>query len=125
VLRAWSLDELPQLYDVLRGEMSLVGPRPLVTHEVDLSDPRVRIRLQVKPGVTGLWQVAGRHRLSFDDLVRYDLFYIENWSLSMDLRILPPQHPGGPVPLRGLIISIWPLHLSQVSAYDARIGHSV
>jgi lipopolysaccharide/colanic/teichoic acid biosynthesis glycosyltransferase len=88
VLRAWSLDELPQLFDVLRGDMSLVGPRPFVTHEVDLSDPWARIRLRVKPGVTGLWQVAGRHRLSFDDLVRYDLFYIENWSLSMDLLIL-------------------------------------
>jgi lipopolysaccharide/colanic/teichoic acid biosynthesis glycosyltransferase len=88
VLRAWSLDELPQLFDVLRGEMSLVGPRPLVTREVDPSDPWARIRLQVKPGVTGLWQVAGRHRLSFDDLVRCDLFYIENWSLPMDLLIL-------------------------------------
>jgi lipopolysaccharide/colanic/teichoic acid biosynthesis glycosyltransferase len=83
VLRAWSLDELPQFYDVLRGEMNLVGPRPLVTDEVDLADPRVRIRLQVKPGITGLWQVAGRYRLSFDDL-----FYIENWSLSMELLIL-------------------------------------
>ena len=88
VLRAWSLDELPQLFDVLRGDMSLVGPRPFVTHEVDLSNPWARIRLRVKPGVTGLWQVAGRHRLSFDDLVRYDLFYIKNWSLSMDLLIL-------------------------------------
>jgi lipopolysaccharide/colanic/teichoic acid biosynthesis glycosyltransferase len=88
VLRAWSLDELPQLFDVLRGEMSLIGPRPLVPYEVDLSDPWARIRVRVKPGITGLWQVAGRHRLSFDDLVRYDLFYIENWSLSMDLLIL-------------------------------------
>ena len=88
VLRAWSLDELPQLFDVLRGDMSLVGPRPFVTHEVDLSNPWARIRLRVKPGVTGLWQVAGRHRLSFDDLVRCDLFYIKNWSLSMDLLIL-------------------------------------
>jgi exopolysaccharide biosynthesis polyprenyl glycosylphosphotransferase len=88
VLRAWSLDELPQLFDVLRGAMSLVGPRPFVTHEVDLADPWARARLRVKPGVTGLWQVAGRHSLSFDDLVRYDLFYVENWSLSMDLFVL-------------------------------------
>jgi exopolysaccharide biosynthesis polyprenyl glycosylphosphotransferase len=88
ILRAWSLDELPQLLDVLTGSMSLVGPRPLVTHEVDLSDPWARTRLRVKPGVTGLWQVAGRHRLPFDDLVRYDLFYVENWSLSMDLFVL-------------------------------------
>jgi exopolysaccharide biosynthesis polyprenyl glycosylphosphotransferase len=87
-LRAWSLDELPQLFDVLRGHMSLVGPRPFVTHELDLDDPWTRTRLRVKPGVTGLWQVAGRHRLSFDDLVRYDLFYVENWSLTMDLFIL-------------------------------------
>jgi exopolysaccharide biosynthesis polyprenyl glycosylphosphotransferase len=88
VLRAWSLDELPQLFDVLRGAMSLVGPRPFVIHEIDLADPWARTRLRVKPGVTGLWQVAGRHRLPFDDLVRYDLFYVENWSLAMDLFVL-------------------------------------
>jgi exopolysaccharide biosynthesis polyprenyl glycosylphosphotransferase len=88
VLRAWSLDELPQLFDVVRGHMSLVGPRPFVTHEVDLADSWARIRLRMRPGVTGLWQVSGRHRLPFDDLVRYDLFYVENWSLAMDLFIL-------------------------------------
>ena len=88
VLRAWSLDELPQLLDVLRGHMSLVGPRPLPTYEVDFSDPWARNRLRVRPGLTGLWQVSGRHRLPFDDLVRYDLFYVENWSLAMDVFIL-------------------------------------
>jgi exopolysaccharide biosynthesis polyprenyl glycosylphosphotransferase len=88
ILRAWSLDELPQLLDVVAGHMSLVGPRPFITHEVDLSDPWARTRLRVKPGVTGLWQVAGRHQLPFDDLVRYDLFYVENWSLAMDLYVL-------------------------------------
>jgi exopolysaccharide biosynthesis polyprenyl glycosylphosphotransferase len=88
ILRAWSLDELPQLFDVLRGHMSLVGPRPFVTHEVDLADPWALTRLRVKPGLTGLWQVSGRHRLPFDDLVRYDLFYVENWSLAMDLFVL-------------------------------------
>jgi exopolysaccharide biosynthesis polyprenyl glycosylphosphotransferase len=88
ILRAWSLDELPQLLDVLRGNMSLVGPRPLPTYEVDLSDPWACNRLQVKPGLTGLWQVSGRHALPFEDLVRYDLFYVENWSLAMDLYIL-------------------------------------
>jgi exopolysaccharide biosynthesis polyprenyl glycosylphosphotransferase len=88
VLRAFSLDELPQLFDVLRGDMSLVGPRPLPVYEVDLSDPWARNRLRVRPGLTGLWQVSGRHRLPFDDLVRYDLFYVENWSLSMDLVVL-------------------------------------
>jgi exopolysaccharide biosynthesis polyprenyl glycosylphosphotransferase len=88
VLRAWSLDELPQLLDVLGGDMSLVGPRPLPTYEVDLSDAWARNRLRVRPGVTGLWQVSGRHLLPFDDLVRYDLFYVENWSLAMDLFVL-------------------------------------
>jgi exopolysaccharide biosynthesis polyprenyl glycosylphosphotransferase len=88
VLRAFSLDELPQLFDVLRGHMSLVGPRPLPVYEVDLSDPWARNRLRVRPGLTGLWQVSGRHRLPFDELVRYDLFYVENWSLSLDLVVL-------------------------------------
>jgi exopolysaccharide biosynthesis polyprenyl glycosylphosphotransferase len=88
VLRAWSLDELPQLLDVLRGDMSLVGPRPLPTYEVDLSDPWASNRLRVKPGLTGLWQVSGRHALPFEDLVRYDLFYVENWSISLDLFVL-------------------------------------
>ena len=94
VLRAWSLDELPQLFDVLLGHMSLVGPRPFVTHEVNLTDPWARARLRVKPGVTGLWQVAGRHRLPFDDLVRYDLFYVENWSPAMDIFILLKTIPA-------------------------------
>jgi exopolysaccharide biosynthesis polyprenyl glycosylphosphotransferase len=88
ILRAWSLDELPQLLDVLRGDMSLVGPRPFVTDEIDLTHPWALTRLRVKPGVTGLWQVYGRHRLPFDELVRFDLFYVENWSLSMDLAII-------------------------------------
>jgi exopolysaccharide biosynthesis polyprenyl glycosylphosphotransferase len=87
-LRTWSLDELPQLFNVLRGEMSLVGPRPLPTYEVDLSDPWARSRLRVRPGLTGLWQVSGRHRLSFDEMVRYDVLYADNWSLAMDLRVV-------------------------------------
>jgi lipopolysaccharide/colanic/teichoic acid biosynthesis glycosyltransferase len=87
-LRAWSLDELPQLLDVLRGDMSLVGPRPPLPSEAAHFDARVRNRLQVKPGLTGLWQVSGRHELSFADYVRHDLFYVENWSLSMDLFVL-------------------------------------
>ena len=95
VLRAWSLDELPQLFDVLCGHMSLVGPRPFVTHEIDPTDAWARARLRVRPGLTGLWQVSGRHRLPFDDLVRYDLFYVENWSLVMDLFILLRTIPAG------------------------------
>ena len=88
VLRRYSLDELPQLINVLRGEMSLVGPRPALPSEVEQYDDWVRNRLQVRPGMTGLWQVSGRAETSFADYVRYDLFYIQNWSLSLDLWIL-------------------------------------
>ena len=87
-LRRYSLDELPQLWNVLRGDMSLVGPRPAIPVEVEQYDDWVRNRLQVKPGLTGLWQVSGRTDTSFSDYVRYDLFYIQNWSLSLDLWIL-------------------------------------
>jgi exopolysaccharide biosynthesis polyprenyl glycosylphosphotransferase len=87
-LRRYSLDELPQLWNVLRGEMSLVGPRPALVSEVEQYDDWVANRLQVKPGMTGLWQVSGRTDTSFADYVRYDLFYIQNWSLSLDLWIL-------------------------------------
>ncbi len=88
VLRRYSLDELPQLWNVLRGEMSLVGPRPALPSEVEQYDDWVRNRLKVKPGMTGLWQVSGRTETSFSDYIRYDLFYIQNWSLSLDLWIL-------------------------------------
>ena len=87
-LRRFSLDELPQLWNVLRGDMSLVGPRPALPVEVEQYDDWVRNRLKVKPGVTGLWQVSGRTDTTFSDYVRYDLFYIQNWSLSLDLWIL-------------------------------------
>ena len=87
-LRRFSLDELPQLWNVLRGDMSLVGPRPALPVEVEQYDDWVRNRLKVKPGVTGLWQVSGRTETTFSDYVRYDLFYIQNWSLSLDLWIL-------------------------------------
>jgi exopolysaccharide biosynthesis polyprenyl glycosylphosphotransferase len=88
LIRRYSLDELPQLYNVLRGEMSLVGPRPALPSEAEQYDEWVRNRLSVKPGITGLWQVSGRTETSFGDYVRYDLFYIQNWSLSLDLWIL-------------------------------------
>ncbi len=87
-LRRYSLDELPQLWNVLKGEMSLVGPRPALPSEVEQFDDWVRNRMKVKPGMTGLWQVSGRAETSFSDYVRYDLFYIQNWSLSLDLWIL-------------------------------------
>jgi exopolysaccharide biosynthesis polyprenyl glycosylphosphotransferase len=87
LLRRTSLDELPQLVNVLRGEMSLVGPRPLPVRESDFRGD-ARRRLLVKPGITGLWQVSGRSRLSWEDAVRLDLYYVENWSISLDLAIL-------------------------------------
>ncbi len=87
-MRRYSLDELPQLWNVLRGEMSLVGPRPALPSEVEQYDDWIRNRLMVKPGITGLWQVSGRAETSFTDYVRYDLFYIQNWSLGLDLWIL-------------------------------------
>jgi exopolysaccharide biosynthesis polyprenyl glycosylphosphotransferase len=88
LLRRFSIDELPQLLNVLRGEMSLVGPRPQVQAEVDLYESDYRRRLLVKPGLTGLWQVSGRSDLSFEESVRLDLYYVENWSLTSDLMIL-------------------------------------
>jgi exopolysaccharide biosynthesis polyprenyl glycosylphosphotransferase len=87
-LRRTSLDELPQLWNVLRGEMSLVGPRPPMPSEVlEYKDWHTR-RLDVSPGMTGLWQVSGRSDLPFDEMVMLDLFYAENWSLGLDVRIL-------------------------------------
>ena len=88
-LRRVSLDELPQLINVLKGDMSLVGPRPPIRYECDLYDIWHRRRLlSCKPGITGLWQVTGRSRTTFDDMVRLDLKYINEWSLSLDLKIL-------------------------------------
>lgn len=97
-LRRLSLDELPQLFNVLRGDMSVVGPRPPIPYEVEVYELWHRRRLEMKPGVTGLWQVSGRNRLSFDEMVRLDLFYIENWSLLLDLKIILRTLP---VMLRG------------------------
>jgi len=88
VLRNLSLDELPQLINVLCGHMSLVGPRPPLPAEVALYDDDVRRRLLVKPGLTGLWQISGRSDLTWEESVRLDLRYVENWSLSLDLLIL-------------------------------------
>ncbi|MDR2984540.1 MAG: sugar transferase [Nocardiopsaceae bacterium] len=87
-LRRWSLDELPQLVNVLNGDMSLVGPRPALPEEAAMYGDHVRRRLVVKPGITGLWQVSGRSDLTWDDSIRLDLRYVENWSLMLDLNIL-------------------------------------
>lgn len=88
VLRRYSLDELPQLINVLRGDMSLVGPRPPLPKEVSTYEDHVHRRFLVKPGMTGLWQVSGRSDLSWEESVRADLFYVENWSLTGDVVIL-------------------------------------
>ncbi|HSK25738.1 MAG TPA: sugar transferase, partial [Jiangellales bacterium] len=87
-MRRWSLDELPQLVNVLTGDMSLVGPRPPLPEEVERYGDDAMRRLLVRPGMTGLWQVSGRSELSWDDSVRLDLYYVENWSFSQDLLIL-------------------------------------
>ncbi|MDS1114677.1 sugar transferase [Gordonia westfalica] len=88
VIRAYSLDELPQLVNVLTGQMSLVGPRPPLPEEVEKYDGRVARRMLVKPGMTGLWQVSGRSDLSWEESVRLDLSYVENWTIMQDLTIL-------------------------------------
>ncbi|MFH1258572.1 MAG: sugar transferase [Elusimicrobiota bacterium] len=87
-LRRYSLDELPQLINVLRGEMSLVGPRPQVIWETTFYDDVARRRLRVIPGITGLWQVSGRSDLSFEEMIQLDIYYIENWSVALDMKIL-------------------------------------
>lgn len=88
VLRRFSLDEVPQLWNVLKGEMSMVGPRPPIPYETDLYSPREQRRLAVKPGLTGLWQVSGRNCRSFQEMIELDLAYIERWSIRVDLVIL-------------------------------------
>lgn len=87
-LRRYSLDELPQLWNVLQGDMSLVGPRPALVHEVAKYDDSALRRLAVRPGMTGLWQVSGRSDLSWSDTVRLDLYYVDNWSITQDMWIL-------------------------------------
>jgi exopolysaccharide biosynthesis polyprenyl glycosylphosphotransferase len=93
-LRRFSLDELPQLINVLRGEMSLVGPRPLPQRDYDMLEDWHRKRYLVLPGITGLWQVSGRSELDFDDLVHLDFIYLEHWSLALDLTIILKTIPA-------------------------------
>ena len=92
-LRRTSLDELPQLWNVLRGDMSLVGPRPPLPYEVEVYSERQRERLRCLPGLTGLWQVSGRNQISYRDMVEIDLRYIREWSIGLDLRILARTVP--------------------------------
>ena len=88
IMRKYSLDELPQLWNILIGDMSLVGPRPPLAREVAEYEDHVHRRLLIKPGLTGAWQVSGRSDLSWDESVRLDLLYVENWSIWGDLKIL-------------------------------------
>ena len=87
-LRRFSIDELPQLYNVLVGDMSLVGPRPPLPEEVQRYERWQRRRLSMKPGITCLWQISGRNQVGFDEWMRLDLNYIDNWSLLLDLKLL-------------------------------------
>ncbi|QFS90678.1 putative sugar transferase EpsL [Mycobacterium sp. THAF192] len=87
ILRRYSIDELPQFINVLKRDMSVVGPRPPLASEVKTYDDHTRRRLLVRPGITGLWQVSGRSDLSWEDSVRLDMFYVENWSMISDLLI--------------------------------------
>ncbi len=87
-LRATSIDELPQIFNVLRGDISLVGPRPILPQEVKLAKGRTALLHSVKSGMTGLWQVSGRSELSFDDRIELELFYAQNWSFWLDIKIL-------------------------------------
>jgi exopolysaccharide biosynthesis polyprenyl glycosylphosphotransferase len=93
-LRRWSIDELPQLLNVVRGEMSLVGPRPLPERDFEQLEEWHKKRYLVLPGLTGLWQVSGRSELDFDDLVRLDFLYLERWSVGLDLAILLKTIPA-------------------------------
>jgi lipopolysaccharide/colanic/teichoic acid biosynthesis glycosyltransferase len=87
-LRRTSLDELPQLINILRGEISLVGPRPIVTAELEKYGSERSSLVSLKPGLTGLWQVSGRSDVSYEERVKLDIFYIENWSLWLDIKII-------------------------------------
>jgi lipopolysaccharide/colanic/teichoic acid biosynthesis glycosyltransferase len=93
LLRSWSLDELPQLINVLRGQMALVGPRPVIPYEVEMYPEDYLRRFDVKPGLTGLWQVSGRNERTYEEMVRFDLEYAESASLLLDLRILAKTVP--------------------------------
>jgi exopolysaccharide biosynthesis polyprenyl glycosylphosphotransferase len=94
LLRRFSLDELPQLVNVIRGEMSLVGPRPLPLRDFERLEDWHKKRYLVLPGITGLWQVSGRSELDFDDLVRLDFLYLEQWSIFLDMSILLKTIPA-------------------------------
>ena len=86
-MRKWNIDELPQFWNVIIGDMSIIGPRPALMEEVAQYNDWQRERLRVKPGISGLWQISGRSELTFDEMCLLDVYYIENWTLSMDIKI--------------------------------------
>ena len=94
ILRRFSLDELPQLWNVLKGDMSLVGPRPPLPEEVEEYELWERRRLSMKPGLTCLWQIRGRNEIKFSEWIKMDLEYIDNWSLLLDMKILLKTIPA-------------------------------
>ena len=94
LLRRFSIDEIPQLLNVLKGDISLVGPRPQVLWEAAAYDDWARRRLRILPGITGLWQVSGRASLSYEEMIELDIYYIENWTLGMDIEILIKTLPA-------------------------------
>ena len=94
LLRRASVDELPQLWNVLRGDMSLVGPRPFVIEEADQITGWARRRLELTPGITGLWQVLGRNDIPYDEMVKFDFLYVTGWSLWWDVEILCKTAPA-------------------------------
>lgn len=87
-LRRWALDELPQLFNIIKGDMSIVGPRPAMPYQIVKYDARQRRRLEVRPGLTGWAQINGRNRLSWPERIDYDLWYVDNWSILLDIKIL-------------------------------------
>ncbi len=120
VLRRFSLDEMPQLINVLRGQMSLVGPRPLPLRDYRLLEDWHRARYLVLPGMTGLWQISGRSGLSFDDLVRLDFTYLENWSIWLDIAIIAKTIPA--VDLRpGRVLSRSPAGADELPPYNRAV----
>jgi exopolysaccharide production protein ExoY len=94
VLRKLSLDELPQLINILRGDMSIVGPRPIVSDEVEMYGPHAELYFKARPGLTGLWQVSGRNDKAYNERVQLDCTYVLSWSLGTDLRIIARTIPA-------------------------------
>ena len=112
-LRTLGLDELPQLINVLRGEMSLVGPRPSTAYEYEMFQPRHRRRCETLPGLTGLWQVNGKNRTTFEEMMELDLAYVKTKSLFLDVKILASTLPA-------ILLQVWDVRAGRKAAAQAR-----